>query len=638
MQESTLIEVPICQLVPSKRNARKSKSTKEADQELLAGIRSEGLLQNLVVIQNGEPGVFEVVAGKRRLKALQQLVKEGHYPETSPIPCRFFADAANAEEISLIENTQRLRMHPADEFEIIRKMHRKNMSVEDIAANLGIPVTTVRKRLKLAQVAPAIIKAYRNDELYLEDVMAFTIEDDQLRQLEVYTTLKAEDRLVPHLIRRALRGETESSASRLGAFVGEKAYVKAGGPVSHDLFKEVVYFNDRELLVDLAIAKLKRAASKLSEHWNWTEITIDTPEYFLMERIEGHASDETNAIQAKIDAITEELEQLENEDDEWTDAQRDRFDVLERELTDAEDAAERSLKYNPEEMALAGCIVTIGDDDKVEVIEGLVRKSEEKALREKALRELLSPQTTDTSSTTPGTNKLLGNEEGASGMSQALTDDLTTYRLNIAKRFLAIGGELEARDLLYYTLCMQTFNTHYWGAPLDLNIRETRPEHSLTKPDTGRALVELAEARSELPLDWLPIEDPAERFQAFTELDHTAKITLMAYCVATSLAGSLAHTNSHPEIEVALKSLDIPWHKYFKPTVDNYLGRISKDELLNLGEQFFTDWRAEGAEKRSKKQLAEDIEGILAGEDTTMPADKRAEAIDWIPPGFAPLK
>ena len=75
MENATLIEVAINQLVPSKRNVRKSKPSKEADQELLAGIRAEGLLQNLVVIPNGKPDVFEVVAGKRRLKALQQLVK-----------------------------------------------------------------------------------------------------------------------------------------------------------------------------------------------------------------------------------------------------------------------------------------------------------------------------------------------------------------------------------------------------------------------------------------------------------------------------------------------------------------------------------------------------------------------------------
>lgn len=630
MQQATNIEIAISQLVPSKRNVRKSKPNKEADQELLAGIRAEGLLQNLVVIQNGTPGVFEVVAGKRRLKALQQLVKEGHLQETDTVPCRFFADAANAEEISLIENTQRLRMHPADEFEACQKMLKGGAGTETIAANLGIPESTVRKRLKLAQVAPQIIKAYRNGEIDLEDVMAFTVEEDRARQVEVFNRLAEEGSLHSRAIRSALRGEAETSKGRLAKFVGESAYTKAGGIVSHDLFQETTYFNDRELLIQLAVAKLDKAAAKL-EGWNWIEITIDIPHVYNMKRIQGYDSPDTLELRAQEVDIDEKIRQLENMEEEWTDAQKDQLDRLEDRLAELQEAIDATLTYKPDEMALAGCVVTIGLDGKLEFIEGLVRKSDEKALR-----ELQQPNSKEKSKTSRSTAGAEADDDGPE-LSQALRHDLVTYRLNIAKRFLAIGGENEARDLLYYTLCMRTFNTHYWDAPLAVHIEETRPQSGLNKADTGRALSELEAFRTEeLELGWMRIEDPAERFTAFTELDLSAKIALMAYCVAQSLVCGLAGAST-PETEVALHSLDIPWHKYFQPTAENYLGRISKDALLDLGEQFFTDWRAEGAEKRSKKQLAEDLEGVLAGKDTTMPADKRAEAIDWIPEGFRPL-
>ena len=640
MQNATIIDIAINKLIPSKRNVRKSKPNKDADLELLSGIRAEGLLQNLVVIQNAKPGIFEVVAGTRRLKALRELVKQGHFKETDTVPCRFFEDAANAEEISLIENTQRVRMHPADEFEACHKMQKSGSGIETIAAALGIPESTVKKRLKLALVARKIIKAYRDDEIDLEDVMAFTIEDDQARQLEVYEALKESNTLSDYRIREALRGETESSKGKLGKFVGEKAYTNAGGATSSDLFREITYFEDRDLLVDLAIAKLKRAAAKL-EGWNWTEISIEHPNTDGMINLSSYDGPTTEALRAQSDEIVTKLSQIEElskelDNEEWHAQHGEHYERLEDHYTEVEEAIEQSYIYKPEEMALAGCIVCIGEDGKTNTVEGLVRKSEAKALRD--LQDPPGKKGSHVSNKPTQSNKDQSTNDESPVMSQSLIDDLTTYRLNIAKRFVAIGGENQARDLLYYTLAMQTFAQPYWNSPLHITIKETRPASSLTKVDNGRAVQELDEYhKNELELDWIKIENRADRYQAFVELELTAKTNLMAFCVAQSLCAGLTELENTSEEELAIASLDIPWHKYFQPTAENYLSRISKPALLELGKQFFTDLQAEGAEKRSKKQLAKELEEILAGKDKTMPASKRAEALDWIPEGFTPL-
>lgn len=636
-QAVAMIDVPISNLIPSPRNVRKSKPDKEADQELLAGIRECGLLQNLVVIQNTEPGIYEVVAGKRRLKALQTLVKEGRYKDTDTVACQWIADAANAEEISLIENTQRVRMHPADEFEACQKMFKNGNGTETIAAALGIPESTVKKRLKLAQVAPAIIKAYRADDITLEAVMSFTSTDNRERQLEVFNALLASQRLSPYHIRHALHGETENTASRIGKFVGEKAYTKAGGAVSHDLFREITYFEDAELLNKLAVAKLQKIADGL-QGWNWVEIVVEEGPIPAFSFLTPRDTEETIKLQEQLDVIQEKLEQLETSDDgedDWQEAHGEHYRRLETQLEVVEEKIEQSRDYIPEEMALAGCIVTIDNGGNAKIIKGLVRKSEEKALRDIQT----TADDSDTHSSNAGSKKSRNQQpaEDTSEFSQALVDDLITYRTNIAKRFLAIGGEDVARDLLYYTLAMEVFGDHYYGGPLNVSISETRTASSLIKPDTGRAQRELQDHRENvLKLDWISIDDDLDRFRTFSALDHADKSALMAYCVAQSLVLDLAQIR-RDEAEIAIESLDIPWHKYFQPTVDNYLGRVSKDTLLQLGSQFFTDFRAEGAEKRTKKQLAQELETILAGEDKTMSADKRAEAIDWIPAGFVPL-
>lgn len=57
--------------------------------DLAASIAAHGLLQDLTVTVNDNPGEFEVVAGGRRLAALQQLDREGRLPDAlrAGVPC-----------------------------------------------------------------------------------------------------------------------------------------------------------------------------------------------------------------------------------------------------------------------------------------------------------------------------------------------------------------------------------------------------------------------------------------------------------------------------------------------------------------------------------------------------------------------
>ena len=60
-------------------------------------------------------GVHAVTAGGRRLKVLQKLAAEGAIPAGFKVPC-LVEEPETARETSLIENTIRSAMHPADEF------------------------------------------------------------------------------------------------------------------------------------------------------------------------------------------------------------------------------------------------------------------------------------------------------------------------------------------------------------------------------------------------------------------------------------------------------------------------------------------------------------------------------------------
>lgn len=631
-----IVEIPIKLLTPSKRNVRKSTPSKESHAELVAGIRAVGVLHPPTVTASNADGLYEVIAGKRRLKALQDLVKEGTYSEDDKIACRMVtADGANLEEISLIENTQRQAMHPADEFEAFTKMKKNGSTPKDIALHLGIAESTVYKRLKLGQVAPAIIKAYRDDKLSIESVMAFTVEDDKLRQLEVFEALKGDGHVSPHRVRQALKGDTETSEGRLGKFVGQKAYEKAGGSFSCDLFKEVTYFNDAELLKKLAMQKLQREADKISGEWNWVEITLDDDNAPTLNRIRAYDTPETAPLIKQYDTIQGLLETLYETDEEWTDKHAEQELRLDAKLEEINQAIEDSRAFRPQEQQLAGCRVSISYGGAMHVEKGLIRKEDEKKLAElqngKSKKKAANSEDSTNSDDARSTGDAVDEPDG--DYSQALTNDLTTYRLNIAKHYLARDTDA-VQNLLIYTLCSELFFEAYYSPPINLSMSATNPESSLTQPDTSDALRAFNDRSAGLALGWLNIENEAQRFEAFTALSGSDKFDLMAYCVASALKSSPLNGDGNTVAEIVIRGLDIPWHKEFQPDANNYFGRLSKDHLIEHGKMFLDDEWAAAAAKRSKKQLAEDLEAVFAGKDETMPADKRAAAMDWVPPGF----
>lgn len=618
------VNLPLTQLKPSKKNVRKSTPSKDSHDQLVAGIQSVGLLTPLIVIPSEKDDVFEVIAGKRRLKALQELSKHGHFDKDVKFQCNLLrAEDVNAEEISLMENTQRVSMHPADEFEAMLKLKKNGMDAEEIAVRHGTSTSNVYKLLKLANVAPAILRAFRENEIDLQDAEAFTVSDDKKKQQEVFESLKQQRRLAPRLIRDALTNNAPTDRDKIAKYVGQEAYEKAGGTVTTDLFQDTVYFSDGALLHKLAIEKLEKASKRIKGDWGWIEISIDGNEYNY-KSLTPRDTSETAPLRAKRNDIQDKLRTLEEiPEEDWSDENDAHYDRLESEAKKLDEQIEKSQELHPEEMALAGCLVCVNWSGKTEIHRGLVRRQDEKKL--KALQDQPNK------SHTPAAPA-----EDSATMSNALIQDLTTYRLNIVKSHLATNPTI-ARALMDFSLCKKVFDK--WHAtPLAIQVEETRPQSGLAKPDTNRSIERLTEIHSHLKLDWVSAKTEAESFDAFCGLSQDDRDDIVAYCAAQLV--TMTPLNSidieDEPIESVIPRLEIPWHSEFKPTADNFLGRVSKDTLIEIGSQFYDEEWTEAAKTRSKKLLATDLEAICAGEDTEMPDDKRAQAIDWYPPVLNP--
>ena len=240
----TTTEISLAKLVPSPANARRTGAGLGIE-ALAASIQAHGLLQSLVVRlaldgHGQATGKYEGAAGGRRLAALKLLAKRRRIGKGTAIPCRVLdGDGVDGAEASLAENVVRVDMHPADQFEAFARLHQDGagLGIEGIAARFGVSGHTVRQRLRLAVVSPALIQAYRDEALTLDHLTAFAVTEDQAAQERVFGQLQAWQR-TPDTIRRLLTHALVPTTDRRAIFVGLDAYTAAGGTVQRDLFSE----------------------------------------------------------------------------------------------------------------------------------------------------------------------------------------------------------------------------------------------------------------------------------------------------------------------------------------------------------------------------------------------------------------
>ena len=199
-------------------------------ENLAADIARRGLLQSLSVRPliddaGAETGRYGVQAGGRRLRALQMLVKQKKLAKNAPVPCIVRSEGF-VEADSLAENTEREALHPLDQFRAFAALRDKGQGEETIAAAFGVTPAVVKQRLRLANASSILLKAYEDDELTLDQLMAFCLVEDRKRQEEVFAALGSNWNKGPDLIRRMLTEKTVRADDRRALFVGAGATKK----------------------------------------------------------------------------------------------------------------------------------------------------------------------------------------------------------------------------------------------------------------------------------------------------------------------------------------------------------------------------------------------------------------------------
>lgn len=627
-------DIQFNKLILSQANVRKVKAGVSVE-ELAEDIARRGLLQGLSVrpvldADGAATGMYEIPAGGRRYRALQLLVNQKRMAKTQAVPCLVRTDGL-AEEDSLAENVQRVALHPLDQFRAFQALREQGLGDDDIAARFFVSTAVIKQRLKLASVSPKLLELYADDAMTLEQLMAFTVTDDHARQERVWEGLVRSYNKEPYYIRRQLTEGAVCGSDKRAQFVGIDAYEAAGGIVTRDLFEddEGGWLQDPALLDRLVVEKLQREAEKLrGEGWKWIEAASDFPYGHTagMRHLVGVTPELTEEEQASYDALRAEHEALEEayaEADELPDDVDARIGEIETALQAFDD---RPAIYDASEMARAGVFVSIEGDGDLRIERGFVRREDDAPSAPHGNGADVEPTGADITSrltvirvggTPTESEDADDTEEGDSirPLPDRLITELTAYRTLALREALANAPDTAFLAVLH-ALCLAAF--YHTMPPTCLEIMAKSigfgmQARGLNDSPAAKAIDEAHERWVKL----LP-EQPDELWDALLTLDGDRRAALFAYCAALSVnalheswnrsQGRAAHANQLAQA-LHLNMVAAGW----TPTVENYLGRVTKARILEAVHEAKGDAATQLIAHLKKGDMAMEAERLLAG-------------------------
>jgi ParB family transcriptional regulator, chromosome partitioning protein len=624
-------DIPFNKLVLSQSNVRRVKAGVSIE-ELAEDIARRSLLQSLNVravldADGRETGMFEVPAGGRRFRALELLVKQKRMKKTEPVPCVVRTDGL-AEEDSLAENVQRADLHPLDQFRAFQTLREKGLSEEDIAARFFVSPTIVKQRLKLAAVSQKLLDVYAEDGMTLEQLMAFTVTNDQARQEQVWDMLAHSHNKESYQIRRQLTEGVVRAADKRAQFVGVDVYEAAGGVVMRDLFEhdDGGWLQDPALLDRLVLEKLKAEAETLrAEGWKWIAVAAEFPYGHTvgLRRLDGMA-DLTDEERTTREALRAELDRLEAEyadADELPDDVDQRLDEIETALIAFE---ERPLNYDPPDVARAGAFVSIDSEGKLRIDRGYVDPEDEPPAQpmktdghDPAAAEPAVARPPVITVHTNGVSEPQGDaddDDGLKPLSERLVTELAAHR-TVALRDALANDPSVAFTAVLHALCLATFYRMSSGTCLEISTKST----SFNAQAPGLADTASAKAIDARHQRWakqLP-QDDDDLWPTLVALDSDSQTALFAHCAALTINAVHEPWNrnpgrlAHADLLARAVNLDMAAAGW-KPTVDNYLGRVPKVRILEAVREAKGEASAQLIDHLKKPEMAKEAERLLA--------------------------
>jgi len=620
MQEQ-LIAVPLSRLVESEANVRKGALDANKVASLAATIAAHGLLYPLLVTEVKPKGrskktVYAVVAGRRRFAALRLLRDEGKIDADYAVLVRIVANE-NTVELSTVENTHQ-PMHPADEYEAFRRMVDEGAGVETVAVHFGVSVAVVQRRLKLANVAPALVTLYREGAMSLDQLMALTVSDDHAAQEQVWHGTPAYQR-APAALRRALLGEASiASDSPLAEFVGRDAYLAAGGSEQVDLFAEHgAHWTDGALVQQLAEERLAQQAEAIraDEGWAWA-VALVQPDYAtlnafgrapmtLREPTEAESA-AMDALEARQQGIETQMEALELSEEEGS---GEAYQRLSQELDGlyTEGRAQEAALETVADKTNVGVIVALRTHG-VEVIRGAIRPEDRNAAAKAARAQAR------------GASAAANDDNRLPAMPEKLVRALTAQRTAALQAVLTEHHTVALAALAHTMVTDLAREVYYRSGEGGIKVSAKNVAYDLHAADAtlegSRAWQQVNAARAEWG-ERLP-GDPDALWEHLLAMPQEELIALLALCTALTVNGIQSRSGEHSTDALA-RAVNLDMADWWSATPDGYLSRVRKADVLQAVSEAVSPAEAVPLAAMKKGPMVEAAGRLLEG--------KR-----WVPP------
>ena len=575
---ATEARFPLASLTLSPINPRQTVPEAEVV-ELADSIWTVGLIQSIAGLADDKGGA-EIVAGGRRLRALQYLAEKHDNlasirPELANPLVMIARDVETAQTWATAENITRKNLSPAEEIRAYGKMDKAGAPAAGIARAFAVTEGHVYKRLKLAGLPEQVIDALAAMEINLGEAAAFTICDDADLILQVLDQAR-KGHLSEYQIKNMLKPDAVSASDRRVKYVGLDAYKKAGGRVSGDLFADKTLLDDEAILDQCFADKLAVAARTIRQEqgWKWAEV-VDAS-YFG-----GYDIDQMKC--ARIYA----------EQGDLTEEQAERYDEL-AELAEADvldEAGEAELEalqtilegaYSDVQKDCAGIILHVSNSGELSVVEGLIKPEDKEAAVAAGVLAASKHKKSDATETSSKPR-----------MSQALVDDLARV-VTGARQHAAVNDP----DLILALLAFQVSGGTKHGNPIGLNASDV-PNWPTTEA-SGYALDARLTTPAELDGDAFD-RDLAKEFHKFRKKgDDHVQAELIRH-----LAGLLSGGDKTLKALID-KEVKTDIRAVWTPTFDNFFSRIAGPYLNDI-------WRTVLGLKEGNYQV-NNFESLKVGE------------------------
>jgi len=610
-------------------------------EDLVMGLNVRAVLDDA----GTETGDFETPAGGRRYRAIARLVVAGRFPADGLVPC--LVKKANAKtsavDDSYAENVIRLALHPLDQFKAFKRMVDGGMSKEEVADAYRTTPRYIAQRLRLARVAPSLMDAYARSEMTLAMLEAFTVNPDHARQEQVWEAIQRSHNRQPWYARDLLTETTVPTDDKRAQFIGVEAYEQAGGVMLRDLFsdEDEGWLENPELLDRLVSDKLKGIADEVAaEGWKWIEVDTDLP--YGHDRglrvLTGTFPDLSDEERATREALREEYERLEAEHADY-DELPDDIDARLGEIEAALSAFEkRPAIYDAAEIARAGVFISIDRAGELVVARGYVRPEDEAPVAVDGEEDAGDGESEGSAvAAQPGVQRAvitIGGEpvdaeededDSIKPLPERLVIELTAHRTLALHDALANNPHV-AMTALLHRLVMQRY--HY-SAPtgcMEISVRQQRfgvQGGDLSDTPSAKAIDERFDAwKADMPTDEGALWD------WIAALDEASRMALLAHCVSYGVNALYERPNPHSGSGVSQFGLDrrlsgadriaratgfdMVADGGWRPTVDNYLGRVTKPRILEAVREGAGERAAQLISHLKKGDMAKEAERLLA--------------------------